>query len=72
VTRILALPGVGITEGRGRLLTPDEVATEVLRGEVSPAWVRRNVGYKIRLGRRTVMWYEADVRRWIEEQREAS
>jgi len=55
---------------RGPLLTPDQVAT--LIGAVSPAWVRRIVPFKLRLGQRTVRWYERDVRSWIETHRGAA
>jgi predicted DNA-binding transcriptional regulator AlpA len=49
---------------RGPLLTPEAVAE--LIGGVSPAWVRRNVPGKLRLGQRTVRWYRRDVQDWIE------
>lgn len=52
---------------RGRLLTPGEVATMIGR---SPAWCRRYVPHKVRLGHSTVKWYELDVRAWLEAQRE--
>lgn len=54
---------------RGRLLTSEEVAAELFRGQVKPQWVRRNVRPKVRLGQSTVMFYEADVRDWIEQRR---
>lgn len=57
---------------RGRLMTAAEIATELMRGSVSPTWVRRHVGYKVRLGHRTVLWYEADVRAWMDQQREVA
>lgn len=57
---------------RGRLLTADEIATELLRGAVTPGWVRQHVGFKVRLGHRTVLWYEADVRAWMDQQREVA
>ena len=59
---------VELPPGRGRLLTPGQVA-EVIGG-VSTAWVRRNVPHKIRLGHSTVRWYEADVHEWLGSRRE--
>ena len=50
---------------RGRLLTATQVAAELLGGTVSPAWVRRTIPGKLRLGQRTVRWYRDDVLRWI-------
>ena len=53
---------------RGSLLAPAEVVELV--GGVSEAWVRKYVPHKIPLGHRTVRWYEADVRAWLESRRE--
>jgi predicted DNA-binding transcriptional regulator AlpA len=53
---------------RGQLLTAREAA-ELIGGGVSEAWVRRNAPHKVTLGHRTVMWYEADVRAWLESLR---
>jgi len=55
---------------RGPLLSPEQVAT--LIGGVTPAWVRRVVPCKVRLGQRTVRWYEGDVRTWLETRRGAA
>lgn len=52
---------------RGQLLTPAEVAELV--GGVSEAWVRKYVPHRVALGHRTVRWYEADVRAWLESRR---
>ena len=52
----------------GQLLGPDEVADLVGR---SAGWCRRNVAHKLTLGWRTVRWYEADVRAWLETRRAA-
>ena len=54
---------------RGRLLTPAQVAADLLNGTVSPGWVRKHVPCKLRLGQSTVRWYEADVRAWLEARR---
>ncbi len=70
MTKVLALHARPATD-RGDLLTPDEVATRLLRGAVSAVWVRRNIPCKVRLGRRTVLYYEADVRAWLEQRRSA-
>jgi predicted DNA-binding transcriptional regulator AlpA len=61
---------LGPPPNRGRLLTPAQVAE--LIGGLSPAWVRRNVPYKVCLGHSTVRWYENDVRAWLESRREAT
>lgn len=55
---------------RGKVLDAREVSRDVLRGKRSASWVRRNVPGKIRLGHSTVVWYEYDVLRWMEAQRE--
>jgi predicted DNA-binding transcriptional regulator AlpA len=39
-------------------------------GNVSPAWVRRNVPHKVTLGHSTVRWFEADVVAWLEMRRQ--
>ena len=52
---------------RGRLLTAEEIAK--LIGRVSPAWVRRNIPHKVRLGHSTVRWFERDVRDYLQRQR---
>jgi len=54
---------------RGRLLTAQQVAAELLGGTVSPAWVRRHVPHKLTLGHSTVRWFELDVRAWAEGRR---
>lgn len=58
VVRPLELPA-----DRGRLLTAEAIVA--LIGGISPAWVRRHVPGKLRLGQRTVRWYEGDVLAWI-------
>ena len=60
----------GQPEAHGRLLSATEVATELLQGAVSAAWVRRTVPHKIRLGHSTVVWRESDVLNFIASQRE--
>ena len=57
----------GPPPNRGRLLTPAQVR-EII-GDVSEAWVRRNVPFKLSLGHSTCRWYEADVVAWLEERR---
>ena len=54
---------------RGRMLTAEQVAAGVFSGTVSAAWVRRKVPGKLTLGHSTVVWYEYDVRAWLEAQR---
>ena len=54
---------------RGRLLSAEQVATELLHGSVGPAWVRRHLPHGVRLGHSTVRWFEADVTWWIEARR---
>jgi predicted DNA-binding transcriptional regulator AlpA len=66
--RLVAAPLVPPPD-RGRLLTAPEVAQRLGR---TPDWVKRCVPHKVRLGRRTVRWYERDVEAWLEQQREAS
>lgn len=68
MTNQLAFPVPSPPPDRGRLMTPEQVADLV--GGVSPAWVRRNVPHKVRLGHSTVRWYELDVQGWLERCRE--
>lgn len=58
---------------RGRLLFPEEVASLVFNGRVSPEWCRRTVapGEKVRMGHSTVAWFEQDVWHWVEDCRGA-
>ncbi len=51
---------------RGRMLSAKQVAADVFNGTVSESWVRRNLPGKIRLGHSTVVWWELDVRHWLE------
>ena len=53
---------------RGRLLTPEEVAELYQR---SSAWVRRRVPHKMRLGHKTVRWFEKDILEDLNRQRPA-
>ena len=57
---------------RGALLTAEDVANhpELFNRKVKAQWVRRNVQPKVRLGQSTVLFYEADVRAWIEAHRQ--
>lgn len=57
---------------RGRLLSAADVATECFSGKVTAQWVRRNVRPKVRLGHSTCLFYEHDVRRWIDQHREGA
>jgi hypothetical protein len=62
---------IGPPPPRGRLLSAEQVAMELLHGSVGPAWVRRHVPHGVRLGHSTVRWFEADVVWWIEARRRA-
>ncbi|MCH7875556.1 MAG: hypothetical protein IH965_09695 [Gemmatimonadetes bacterium] len=56
----------------GRLLTAEKVAAELFGGGVSTSWVRRNVPHRVKFGdtkQAPVLWYEADVRAWVEKYR---
>ncbi len=53
---------------RGRLLTAEEVAADIFRGQVTRQWVLRNVkAGKVRIGHVKRGWWEYDVRRWLEQ-----
>jgi hypothetical protein len=71
VARLSIVPAIPLSPppDRGRLMTAEQVADEIFHGRVKPQWVRRNVRPKIPLGHSTVMFYELDVRRWIEFRR---
>jgi hypothetical protein len=55
---------------RGRLLNAEAVARECFGGFVESRWVMEHITCKVRLGHRTVFFYENDVRAWIESHRE--
>jgi hypothetical protein len=52
------------------LLTPAQVAAEVFGGAVPPRWILEHVPVKVRLGHRSVFYFEHDIRRWLEAHRE--
>lgn len=54
---------------RGRLLTAEQVAAELLPDGSKPRYVRDHIYPRVVLGRRTVFWYERDVLDWLERQR---
>ena len=58
---------------RGRLLGADEVAREIFGGKVSKKWVFANVPdqYRHKVGR-LVLYYEGEVRVWVESLRQAA
>lgn len=55
-------------EERGRLMTAAEIAAQVFGGNVSKKWVFANVPvhYRHKVGR-TVLYYEGEIRWWIEQ-----
>lgn len=55
---------------RGRLMTAQEIAREIFRGNVSPEWVRRKLPKKIDLGHSTKAWWESDVIEYIESRKD--
>lgn len=56
---------------RGRLLSADQVASDLFYGHVTAAWVKRNVrAGRFRVGHRTIAWFEHDVRAWIASHRQ--
>ena len=57
---------------RGRLLTAEEVASDIFRGAVTPLWVRRNVPHKVHVSHTIKMWFEDDVLRYANEMREGA
>jgi len=60
---------------RGSLLDPKAVAMMLFPGMSrrelpgKMKWVRENVPFKVPLGHKTVGWFEADVRWWLEDRR---
>lgn len=54
------------------MMSSTDVAADLFAGNVTAAWVRRNVRPKIRLGHSTCLFYEHDVRRWIDQHREGA
>lgn len=47
-----------------KLLRAEDII-DMLQGEVSREWVRLNVPGKVKLGRRTMLWRERDVQKWL-------
>ena len=58
---------------RGRVLDPSGIAADVFGGHVSRKWVLRNVPhiYRHRIGR-LILYYENEVREWMDTQRGAA
>lgn len=54
---------------RGRLMTAAQVAAELMPAGTKARYVKDHVYPRVVLGRRTVFWYEEDVRLWLERQR---
>lgn len=55
---------------RGRALTAEDVAREIFNGAVTAKWVRRYFKPgRDKLGWRTVIWWEAEVRAWKNQHR---
>lgn len=46
---------------RGRLLTAEEIARDILRDERKRRWVVANVPHRVMVGTRTIRWWERDV-----------
>lgn len=67
-----SLPTLSYAE-RGKLLRAEEIATEVLGGQVSRKWVMAHVPpqYRHKVGR-VILFYEGEVRAWIDTLREAA
>lgn len=54
---------------RGRLMSAEQVASDLMPQGIDARYVRRHVHPRVTLGRK-VFFYELDVRRWLEAQRE--
>lgn len=54
---------------RGRLMSADQVASELMPQGIDARYVRRHVHPRVILGRK-IFYYELDVKRWLEAQRE--
>lgn len=69
LSRSVTLP----VEQRGKLMNAVEIAAHVFSGHVGRKWVLANVPreYRHRIGRE-VLYYENEVRLWIETTREAA
>lgn len=61
------------TAERGKLLDAAEVASSIFAGKVSKKWVFANVPtyYRHKVGR-MVLYYEGEVRLWVDSLREAA
>jgi hypothetical protein len=52
---------------RGRLLSAEQVASELFNGTVTARWVTRNVRVgKLKLGHIKRAWWENQVRAWLQ------
>ena len=60
-------------DDRGKLMQADEIAAEIFNAKVSKKWVFANVPsvYRHKVGR-LVLYYEGEVRAWVESLREAA
>ena len=51
---------------RGRLLTADEIARDILRDERKRRWVVANIPNRVVVGTRTIRWWERDVYAYLD------
>lgn len=56
---------------RGRMVSAQEIATELYHGKVTAKWVLTHVPNKMKFGHKTVLWYSDDVVAYIESVRAA-
>ena len=70
---LLRKPASVSPDERGRLLDPDEVSAVCFAGKVGRKWVLANIPrqYRHKVGR-LVLFYEGEVRYWMESLREVA
>lgn len=56
------------SNGRGAAWSAEDVAREIFNGKVSARWVKDNFKPgRDKIGYRTVIWWENEVRRWRDQ-----
>jgi hypothetical protein len=68
--QVVALPSAGVEPAEwGRRLDAQQINKDYYGGHMSAEWVRENVPYSARVGYRTILWWEFDVKVHIAEER---
>jgi len=66
MTARLALAKIAAPQDRGRLLTAEQIADEILHDPRKRRWVTANLPNRVVIGTRTLRWWERDVYAYLD------